>query len=98
MIPATTPISTTPSIIPKSHTLPLSKQWESEQQQRKDKGLCYRCGDPFLPGHRCKSALSIMEYRDSTNNVILEAADEETRLYEQEAANDGATSISYLPP
>ncbi|GAA0153942.1 hypothetical protein LIER_37772 [Lithospermum erythrorhizon] len=69
-----------------------------ERQQRKDKGLYYRCRAPFSPGHRCKSTLSIMEYRDNTNNVILEAADEEAWLYEQETANDNATTIPSLSP
>ncbi|CAN1132673.1 hypothetical protein LINPERPRIM_LOCUS30204 [Linum perenne] len=29
---------------------------ESVKQARRDKGLCFRCGDKFTPGHRCNSA------------------------------------------
>lgn len=32
------------------------RRWtDSELQARCDKGLCYRCDEPFSKGHRCKN-------------------------------------------
>ncbi|VFQ85938.1 unnamed protein product [Cuscuta campestris] len=42
---------------------------ESERQRRREKGLCFRCGDPFRPGHRCSSSFSLMEIDDERNPV-----------------------------
>ncbi|GAA0151150.1 hypothetical protein LIER_09932 [Lithospermum erythrorhizon] len=98
IISAPTTSSTTLPTIPKSNNPSSSKPGENEWQHRRDKGLCYCCGAPFSPGHWCKSALSIMEYRDSTNYVSLEAAEAEAQLYEQEVANDGGAAIPYQPP
>ncbi|GAA0156936.1 hypothetical protein LIER_14310 [Lithospermum erythrorhizon] len=97
IMPAIIPISTTPHTIPKSNTLSSSKPWANERQHRKDKGLCYHYEAPFSPGHRYKSALTIRECRDNTNNALWEAAEEEARLYEHLEAEDNATSIPYLP-
>ncbi|KAF7815213.1 retrotransposon gag domain, Retroviral aspartyl protease [Senna tora] len=37
------------------------RSWESERQARRDKGLCFRCGDRFAPRHRCKASLTLLE-------------------------------------
>ncbi|TYK03081.1 ty3-gypsy retrotransposon protein [Cucumis melo var. makuwa] len=35
---------------------PSFRRWtDSELQERKEKGLCYRCDEPFSRGHRCKN-------------------------------------------
>ena len=32
------------------------RRWtDNELQARQDKGLCYRCDEPFSKGHRCKN-------------------------------------------
>ena len=36
----------------------------AEFQARKDKGLCFHCGDKFSPGHKCKKQLNILLVHD----------------------------------
>ncbi|VFQ67522.1 unnamed protein product, partial [Cuscuta campestris] len=49
-----------------------SNSWDTTRQERRNKGLCFRCGDPFRPGHRCTtSTFSLMEV-DVEGNPIPE--------------------------
>jgi len=36
------------------HPTSCKKLTEAEIRARKDKGLCFRCDEQFVPGHRCK--------------------------------------------
>lgn len=50
---------------------------DNERQFRRDKGLCFRCGEKFTPGHRCKSSsLSIMEIADGEDDPEESGGDE----------------------
>ncbi|VFQ80680.1 unnamed protein product, partial [Cuscuta campestris] len=60
---------TLPSSSPSLTTPTRSSFMESERQHRREKGLCFRCGDPFRPGHRCSSSFSLMEIDDEGNPV-----------------------------
>lgn len=58
-------------------TSPASFGQDSERQYRREKGLCFKCGEQFMPGHRCKtSTLRLMEITDET--------EESTELVEEE--------------
>ncbi|GKA73940.1 zinc finger, CCHC-type containing protein, partial [Tanacetum coccineum] len=47
---------------PNASSSAQSQNWESERQNLRDKGLCFRCKDKFAPGHRCKLAtFSLLE-------------------------------------
>ncbi|KAF7823969.1 putative mitochondrial protein [Senna tora] len=50
------------------------RSWESERQYRREKGLCFRCGDRFAPGHRCKASLTLLE-ADNEGETNLEYKD-----------------------
>ncbi|KAH0781573.1 hypothetical protein KY290_001171 [Solanum tuberosum] len=54
-------------------SLPNTCPLNSEQQIRREKGLCYRCGDKFTPGHRCKpgnfAQLELMQEENHVQSV-----------------------------
>lgn len=54
-------------------SLPNTRPLTPEQQIRRDKGLCYRCGEKFSPGHRCKPGtfahLELMQEENDTQIV-----------------------------
>lgn len=52
--------STTPNRAANQLT-PTTRPWDATRQQRCDKGLCFRCGDLFRPGHRCSTSFSLLE-------------------------------------
>lgn len=39
-----------------------------EMNERKRKGLCFRCNDKFVPGHRCKKLFSIQVCQDDSDD------------------------------
>lgn len=44
---------------------PFKKMTEKEMQERRSKGLCYRCDEKFTPGHRCsKKMLQVLWVMD----------------------------------
>lgn len=50
-----------------------AKTWETERQIRRDKGLCFRCGEKFAPGHRCKpSTFSLLEMISGRDQDLVE--------------------------
>ncbi|CAN0926197.1 hypothetical protein LINGRAHAP2_LOCUS35196 [Linum grandiflorum] len=52
--PSTQPPPPTPA--PTSHTTvaPLKRLTRAEAAERRAKGLCYNCDEPYVPGHSCK--------------------------------------------
>ncbi|XP_028794215.1 uncharacterized protein LOC114749837 [Neltuma alba] len=53
---------TTPSYISKS-----------DKQLRREKGLCFKCGDKFSPGHRCKpSSFKLLEITEDCDEPAME--------------------------
>ncbi|WMV09213.1 hypothetical protein MTR67_002598 [Solanum verrucosum] len=51
-------------------SLPNTRPLNSEQQIRREKGLCYRCGDKCTPGHRCKpGTFAQLELMQEENHV-----------------------------
>ncbi|PHT37138.1 hypothetical protein CQW23_24838 [Capsicum baccatum] len=57
-------------------SLPNICPLNSEQQIRREKGLCYRCGDKFAPGHCCKprtfASLELMQEENTESFFSLE--------------------------
>ena len=54
---------------------------DSECQRCRDKGLCFRCAEPFRPGHRCAS----------TSFSLLEGDDDDLPLEDQYEADPSYT-------
>ncbi|KAL0355855.1 UNVERIFIED_CONTAM: hypothetical protein Sradi_4032400 [Sesamum radiatum] len=46
---------------------------EAEVRERKEKNLCYKCDEPYIPGHRCK-----------IRQVHMLLTEEEAKAYEEE--------------
>ncbi|KZV57116.1 peroxidase 64 [Dorcoceras hygrometricum] len=51
---------------------------QQEFQRRKDKGLCFRCGEPYSPMHKC--AFKLMQVALLESELEEEGATEETEL------------------
>ena len=66
--------NSTPQTLKPGNSQSHLKPWENERQQRREKGLCYRCGDKFAPGHRCKSTFSNMECSGDNNDWVVDEA------------------------
>ncbi|XP_028807937.1 uncharacterized protein LOC114762595 [Neltuma alba] len=46
---------------------------ESDKQLRREKGLCFKCGDKFSPGHRCKpSSFKLLEITEDCDEPAME--------------------------
>ncbi|KAH0669516.1 hypothetical protein KY285_023683 [Solanum tuberosum] len=51
-------------------SLPNTRPLNFEQQIRREKGICYRCGDKFTPGHCCKPrTVAQLELIEEENHV-----------------------------
>ncbi|CAA0822121.1 Unknown protein, partial [Striga hermonthica] len=59
---------------------------EEEMARRREKGLCFRCEEMYMPGHRCKQNF-LIEFMDSDEE---EPVIEEEREVEVEVLNDEA--------
>ncbi|VFQ88655.1 unnamed protein product [Cuscuta campestris] len=75
-------------------TLPVSRfsRDESMKQQRRDKGLCYRCRNPFRPGHYCStssSTFSLMEVDEEGNPMNPKHVPIDGEAKEEEASFNG---------
>ncbi|VFQ64861.1 unnamed protein product [Cuscuta campestris] len=59
-----------------------SNSWDTTRQERRNKGLCFRWGDPFRPGHRfTTSTFSLMEV-DVEGNPIPETFEPAPKMEE----------------
>ncbi|MFS7984905.1 putative retrotransposon gag domain, aspartic peptidase domain superfamily [Helianthus anomalus] len=68
----TAPVTTSPA----STTSPVRIS-EAEKQARYIKGECFRCGEKYGPGHRCKtSSLQLLDAGDQNVKELLEAEEE----------------------
>ena len=45
---------TVPQTMPQKKDFPFRKLSDSEWQEKREKGLCFRCDEKFTMGHRCK--------------------------------------------
>ncbi|KAL5564770.1 hypothetical protein UlMin_027934 [Ulmus minor] len=65
--------------------------YESEYQQKKAKGLCFRCDEKFSPGHRYKNRqlqVLLLSEDDSTQDVEPEEEDQPSPNSSQDSALD----------
>ena len=86
------PSATSPNFSTNSSQPYTPRLSETEKQNRRDKGLCFRCGEKFTPGHRCRSStLQKMEITDDTAKT-LEFSEPE------QLANTNLAEISLFPP
>ncbi|XP_028780228.1 uncharacterized protein LOC114736538 [Neltuma alba] len=70
-----------------SGTKPVPSAAALEQQRRREKGLCYRCGEPFRPGHHCAGSFSLMEIAEEGETVmppLIEEVDAEAEVADAE--------------
>lgn len=44
--------------------------WYVVKQERRDKGLCFRCGEQFWPGHRCNKNFSLIEIVEKGEEIV----------------------------
>ncbi|KAA0032325.1 Ty3/gypsy retrotransposon protein [Cucumis melo var. makuwa] len=60
------------------------RRWtDSELQARRDKGLCYRCDEPFSKGHRCKNKeLHLCVVADDLKDIEMEDSTHEGEMVE----------------
>ncbi|XP_061353332.1 uncharacterized protein LOC133298114 [Gastrolobium bilobum] len=72
--PPKTTTPTTATYPPKPYTHKLS---QSQIQERRDKNLCFTCGDKYFFGHKCKASVHILivpdeEFSHSSDDIIPE--------------------------
>lgn len=46
---------------PTTPIISITQNQDLERQTRREKGLCFKCGAKYMPGHRCNPSLRIME-------------------------------------
>ena len=64
-----------------------SKNWESERQNRRDKGLCFRCNEKFAPGHRCRQpTFSLLEISNDNEQLLADENEHEEGINQQDMA------------
>ena len=57
--------------------------WE-EMQKRRAQGLCFKCNDKFIAGHRCQGPqLLSLESHTETNEIMGEEAMDENSIENQ---------------
>ncbi|XP_054824059.1 uncharacterized protein LOC129322054 [Prosopis cineraria] len=80
---------------PKSASVVSTKNssMDFEHQRRRDKGLCFRCGDLFRPGHRCRGSFSLMEITEEGDEVALPLEDGEPEEIRTEGAEISLNAI-----
>lgn len=63
-VPAVAP---PPSILGAPPNLPVRRLNQTEQQERRSKGLCFNCDEKFHPGHRCARKQFLLFLTDDTD-------------------------------
>lgn len=73
-----------PNTAPAPTIKPPWRHWtNSELQARRDKGLCYRCDEPFNKGHCCKNKeLRLYVVADELKDTEMEDVEMEDRMLE----------------
>ncbi|XP_042992260.1 uncharacterized protein LOC122318738 [Carya illinoinensis] len=57
--------------------LEIKKLSSEEVQERIKKGLCFKCGDKWGPGHKCKAAQALFMFEDESSDDESESSQEE---------------------
>ena len=69
---------------------------ETEVQARREKGLCFRCDEKFVPGHRCKKELQIMiVHEDEQEGDDEDEAEDITERMNQELEEGITETIKF---
>ncbi|GJY23087.1 ty3-gypsy retrotransposon protein [Tanacetum coccineum] len=80
-----------PATSQNTSSLVQSKNWDTERQNRRDKGLCFRCNEKFAPGHRCKtSTFSLLEISNDSEQLVEREAGDDGNDYDEDV-NHGST-------
>ncbi|XP_020550197.1 uncharacterized protein LOC110012122 [Sesamum indicum] len=66
---------------------------EAEVKAKKEKNLCYRCDEPYAPGHRCKYRQVYMLLSDAEAKDFDEIAQGDSTVEEERAEEDMAVSL-----
>ncbi|XP_042962448.1 uncharacterized protein LOC122296713 [Carya illinoinensis] len=76
-----------------SKSRPEIKKLSSEEvQERIKKGLCFKCGDKWGPGHKCKAAQALFMFEDESSDDESESSQEEPSQEEEtEETKSGGT-------
>ena len=78
---------------PTTPIISITQNQDLERQTRREKGLCFKCGAKFMPGHRCNPSLRIMEVTAEKANEVCKNLDDPLM------GNDGEYAvISRLSP
>ncbi|PWA74286.1 hypothetical protein CTI12_AA219250 [Artemisia annua] len=73
-----------------------SKNWESERQNRRDKGLCFRCNEKFAPGHRCRqSTFSLLEISNDNEQLADREVEADKNEHEERINQQDMAEISF---
>lgn len=67
-----TPVQRPPPVSNQQSTSNIKRLTWDELNERKKKGMCFKCNEKFGPGHRCKKLFSIQ--------AVLEVSDEDTEM------------------
>ncbi|KAL2230686.1 UNVERIFIED_CONTAM: Transposon Ty3-G Gag-Pol polyprotein [Sesamum indicum] len=78
---------------PRSNFQPKRLLSEAEVRAKKEKNLCYRCDEPFVPGHRCKYKQFYMLLEDEEAKE-LEGNDPQQTEPEEMEVKEGDIAIS----
>ncbi|KAL8143387.1 hypothetical protein V2J09_016419 [Rumex salicifolius] len=81
--PSRHPPNTSPAPNPQHITV-------AERQLRRERGLCFRCGEKFTPDHQCVSSFSQLEFVDG--NGVPDPGDDGEEVPE---VDDGRVEISF---
>ncbi|XP_042969094.1 uncharacterized protein LOC122301779 [Carya illinoinensis] len=70
----------------------IKKLSSEEVQERIKKGLCFKCGDKWSPGHKCKAAQALFMFEDESSDDESESSQEEPSQEEEtEETESGGT-------
>ena len=74
-----------PNPTAKPSTRPIRRLTTAEIQEKRDKNLCFKCNEPYKPGHQCRRAqLLLIEAED-----VLEGSIEEIQIKEEIPEENG---------
>ncbi|GJS65061.1 probable inactive serine/threonine-protein kinase scy1 [Tanacetum coccineum] len=81
---------------PNASSSAQSQNWESERQNLRDKGLCFRCKEKFAPGHRCKLAtFSLLEISNDNEQLVDREVEANENEYEGGINQQDMAEISF---
>lgn len=72
----------------------LTDKYESLRAMRRAKGLCYKCGDKYSPGHKCAAQVSLHVLEELLETLQLDTSDDDD--HRTTAASDSEAECLHL--